>query len=61
MEDNTVNISEIIEALKVIKRECAKHSSCYDCCFYSQDKCNIKHVDPACWVFESQYIWRAFK
>jgi hypothetical protein len=33
MENNTVNISDIIKALHVIKDECANHSSCSDCCF----------------------------
>ena len=61
MEDNTVNISEIIDALKVIRSECAKHTNCTDCCFYSSDKCNIKYTDPEFWELESKYIWRAFK
>lgn len=61
MENNTVNISDIIKALHVIKNECSNHSKCSDCCFYSNDRCNIKYVDPEYWEFESKYIWRAFK
>lgn len=61
MEDNTVNISEIIKALKVIKDECSKHSNCSNCAFYSNDRCNIKYCDPEYWELESKYIWRAFK
>lgn len=59
--DNEVNISGIIEALRIIKTECAQHSNCTDCAFYSHDRCNIKYVDPEYWELESKYIWRAFK
>lgn len=62
MEENAVFISDIIEALLVIKRECAKHSECGDCCFYSKDEtCNITDHVPSKWELESKYIWRAFK
>lgn len=60
MEDNTVNISDIIKALQIIKLECSKHSNCSNCAFYSSDRCNIKYKDPEYWEFKSQYIWRAF-
>ena len=59
--DNEVNISELIKALQVIKAECAKHSNCSNCSFYSSDRCNIKYTDPEYWELESKYIWRAFK
>lgn len=62
MEDNnTVNISDIINGLKIIKEECTKHSICADCPFYSNGRCNIKYVDPEYWELSSSYIWRAFK
>ena len=61
MENNTVNISDIVNALKIIKEECAAHSICSDCPFYSSDRCNIKYVDPEYWELSSSYIWRAFK
>lgn len=61
MDDNIVNISEIIKALQIIKTECSEHHNCSDCCFYSDDRCNIKYCDPEKWELESKYIWRAFK
>lgn len=60
MEDNTV-ISEIINALKIIKTECSEHLICDGCPFYSNDRCNIKYVDPEYWELSSSYVWRAFK
>lgn len=59
--DDAVNISEIIDALRIIRNECSKHSNCSDCAFYSNDRCNIKYTDPEFWELESTYIWRAFK
>ena len=58
--DNVVNISEIINALKIIKTECSEHPICANCPFYLNDRCNIK-VDPEYWELESKYVWRAFK
>lgn len=60
MEDNT-NISAIINALTVIRKEWAKHTECYDCPFFTGDRCNIKGSDPDKWELTSNYIWRAFK
>ena len=61
MENNEINISDIIAALKLIKIECSKHTVCSDCPFYSCDRCNIKYTDPENWELSSCYIWRAFK
>lgn len=61
MEDNILNISDIINALNVIKLECSKYSKCDDCPFFKGDMCGIKHIDPEKWEITSQYIWRAFK
>lgn len=58
---DTVNISDIINSLKLIKDECSKHSICSDCPFWSSDRCNIKYTDPEYWELSSSYIWRAFK
>lgn len=55
MEENVVNVSDIIAALKIIKNECAAHSICSDCPFYSSERCNIK-VDPEYWELSSSYM-----
>ena len=61
MNENAVNISEVMSALKVIKDVCAAQHCCADCPFYTSDRCNIKYEDPACWELTSNYTWRAFK
>lgn len=61
MEDNRINISDIIQALKVIKEECTQHCGCQDCPFFRNDVCKIKYSDPEKWEIESHYIWRALK
>lgn len=60
MENNEINISDYIAALKLIKTECSKHTKCPDCPFYSSDRCNIKYTDPEYWELSSFCIWRAF-
>lgn len=59
--DNNLNISEIINALKIIKDVCMNHEHCIDCPFYYPDICNIKHTDPVNWELSSSYVWRAFR
>lgn len=59
--DNNLNISEIINALKIIKDVCMNHPHCIDCPFYYPDICNIIHTDPEKWELSSSYVWRAFR
>ena len=59
--DNKVNISEIIDALRIIRTVCSEHSNCDNCPFYTDDVCKIENCDPKEWELESRYIWRAFK
>lgn len=56
-----INISEVINALKIIREICKATSTCEDCPFMKRGSCYIKHVDPENWELNSTYIWRAFK
>ena len=59
--ENDVNISEIINALIIIRDVCINHEHCIDCPFYYPDMCNIKHTDPDKWNLTTKYVWKAFK
>lgn len=61
MDDYKVNISEILDALMVIKNVCQHYDRCINCPFFSIDMCNIKNTDPENWNLDSNYTWRAFK
>lgn len=51
-----INISEVINALKIIREVCENHEHCIDCPFYYPDICNIKHTDPEKWEFANTYM-----
>lgn len=57
--------SQIITALKIIKRECEKYERCEGGCpFYNgrvDDMCEIRRVTPVCWEINDSEEWRAFK
>lgn len=63
MDDNTINISDIINALTTIRDICKNNERCAVCPLYSDNMgiCNIKHIDPENWELSSSYVWRAFK
>lgn len=63
MEDNTVNLSNIINALTYIRDLCKDHERCILCPLFSDNMgmCALKHIDPENWELSSTYIWRAFK
>lgn len=53
---------EILDALKVIKDECAFATSCHLCPFRRAESCAILSEDPEDWTLaEDPEVWRAFE
>ena len=63
--ENKTTENEILEALIIIRKYCAKQRSCKECGIYdeTQDRCSLKVRPPSSWKTNDCTIkrWRALK